>query len=222
MPVKDAETYRYNVLDVTKVWPHGDYPLQPVGQLILNRNPTNYFQEVEQAAFSPGHFVPGIEASEDKMLQGRLFSYPDTHRHRLGGRLYNTCVSSSMHRSSIYLVPLGRIVACLSISVGITQQSLFCLCPVLLSLSSTSVSLFLLNVSLPASPPFSYRPVGVFTSLPLSLVLLSFRSQLRPNPSECPSNVSPSGSAYPRRLYVRQWQLRISPQLRAKQRPWIR
>lgn len=84
MPVKEAETYRYNVLDITKVWPHGDYPLLPVGQLVLNRNPTNYFQEVEQAAFSPGHFVPGIEASEDKMLQGRLFSYPDTHRHRLG------------------------------------------------------------------------------------------------------------------------------------------
>ncbi|XP_026194387.1 peroxisomal catalase [Cyclospora cayetanensis] len=84
MPVKAAESYRYNVLDVTKVWPHHDYPLQPVGRLVLDRNPSNYFQEVEQAAFSPGHLVPGIEASEDKMLQGRLFSYPDTHRHRLG------------------------------------------------------------------------------------------------------------------------------------------
>lgn len=84
MPIKDAATYRFNVLDVTKVWPHKDYPLIPVGQLVLNRNPTNYFQEVEQAAFSPGHLVPGIEPSEDKMLQGRLFSYPDTHRHRLG------------------------------------------------------------------------------------------------------------------------------------------
>ncbi|KAL8272513.1 hypothetical protein Esti_003512 [Eimeria stiedai] len=84
MPAKDAESYRFNVLDVTKVWPHKDYPLVPVGQLVLNSNPTNYFQEVEQAAFSPGHLVPGIEASEDRMLQGRLFSYPDTHRHRLG------------------------------------------------------------------------------------------------------------------------------------------
>ncbi|KAL8439681.1 hypothetical protein Efla_004801 [Eimeria flavescens] len=84
MPLKEAEGYRYNVYDVTKVWPHKDYPLIPVGQLVLNRNPTNYFQEVEQAAFSPGHLVPGIEASEDKMLQGRLFAYPDTHRHRLG------------------------------------------------------------------------------------------------------------------------------------------
>ncbi|KAL8450920.1 hypothetical protein Emag_003026 [Eimeria magna] len=84
MPAKEAESYRFNVLDVTKVWPHKDYPLIPVGQLVLNGNPSNYFQEVEQVAFSPGHLVPGIEASEDKMLQGRLFSYPDTHRHRLG------------------------------------------------------------------------------------------------------------------------------------------
>lgn len=84
MPVKEAETYRWNVLDVTKVWPHEEYPLIPVGDLILNKNPENYFAETEQAAFSPAHLVPGIEASEDKMLQGRLFSYADTHRYRLG------------------------------------------------------------------------------------------------------------------------------------------
>lgn len=70
--------------DVTKVWPHSQYPLQPIGRMVLNRNPENYFAEIEQVAFSPGHFIPGIEASNDKMLQGRLFSYPDTHRHRLG------------------------------------------------------------------------------------------------------------------------------------------
>eukprot|EP01068_Selenidium_serpulae_P020993 Selendium_serpulae@DN94_c0_g1_i1.p1 len=84
MPESDALTYRYNVLDVTKVWPHADYPLVPVGTLTLNRNPENYFAETEQVAFAPSHLVPGIEPSEDKMLQGRLFSYPDTHRHRLG------------------------------------------------------------------------------------------------------------------------------------------
>ncbi|EGG16996.1 catalase [Cavenderia fasciculata] len=67
-----------------KVWPHKDYPLIPIGRMVLNRNPENYFAEVEQAAFSPSHMVPGIEPSPDKMLQGRLFSYPDTHRHRLG------------------------------------------------------------------------------------------------------------------------------------------
>lgn len=72
------------LLDVTKVWPHAQFPLQPLGRMVLNRNPDNYFAEIEQAAFSPSHTIPGIEASNDKMLQGRLFSYPDTHRHRLG------------------------------------------------------------------------------------------------------------------------------------------
>ena len=70
--------------DVTKVWPHAQYPLKPIGRMVLNRNPENYFAEIEQVAFSPGHLIPGIETSNDKMLQGRLFSYPDTHRHRLG------------------------------------------------------------------------------------------------------------------------------------------
>jgi len=84
MPEKDAENYEWNILDITKVWPHKDYPLIRVGKLVLDRNPQNYFAEVEQSAFSPSHMVPGIEPSSDKMLQGRLFSYPDTHRHRLG------------------------------------------------------------------------------------------------------------------------------------------
>ena len=84
MPEKEAENYRFDVLDVTKVWPHSDYPLIPFGKMTLNRNPENYFAEIEQAAFSPSHLVPGIEPSNDKMLQGRLFSYPDTQRHRLG------------------------------------------------------------------------------------------------------------------------------------------
>ncbi|KAF9966110.1 hypothetical protein BGZ70_003272 [Mortierella alpina] len=84
MNPKDAATYRWNPFDVTKVWSQKDYPLIPVGKMVLNRNPDNYFAEVEQAAFSPSHMVPGIEASTDRMLQGRLFSYPDTHRHRLG------------------------------------------------------------------------------------------------------------------------------------------
>merc|ERR1712062_783379 len=74
----------FNPFDLTKVWPHSDFPLIPVGKLTLNRNPRNYFAEVEQIAFSPAHLVPGIEPSPDKMLQGRLFSYNDTHRHRLG------------------------------------------------------------------------------------------------------------------------------------------
>jgi catalase len=84
MPATAATKYRFNPFDVTKVWPHRDYPLITVGRIVLNRNPENYFAEVEQAAFNPAHFVPGIGPSPDKMLQGRLFSYGDTHRYRLG------------------------------------------------------------------------------------------------------------------------------------------
>jgi catalase len=84
MTVEQAEKASFNPFDVTKVWPQGEYPLIPVGRLVLNRNPANYFAEVEQIAFAPSHLIPGVEASPDKMLQGRLFSYADTHRHRLG------------------------------------------------------------------------------------------------------------------------------------------
>jgi len=84
MPEADATTYRFNPFDLTKVWPHGDYPLIEVGILELNRNPDNYFAEVEQSAFNPANVVPGIGYSPDRMLQGRLFSYGDTHRYRLG------------------------------------------------------------------------------------------------------------------------------------------
>jgi catalase len=84
MPVADAADYKFNPFDLTKVWPHADYPLQRVGRLVLNRNPENVFAEVEQAAFSPNNFVPGIGPSPDKMLQGRLFAYADAQRYRLG------------------------------------------------------------------------------------------------------------------------------------------
>jgi catalase len=84
MPEAEAETYHINPFDLTKVWPHGDYPLIEVGELTLDRNPENYFAEVEQAAFEPRNVVPGMGFSPDKMLQGRLISYPDAHRYRLG------------------------------------------------------------------------------------------------------------------------------------------
>ncbi|MBW6517034.1 MAG: catalase [ANME-2 cluster archaeon] len=84
MTPEQAKDYRLDILDITKVWPHADFPPIEVGKLVLNRNPRNYFAEVEQAAFGPGNLVPGIAASPDKMLQGRLFSYHDTHLHRLG------------------------------------------------------------------------------------------------------------------------------------------
>jgi catalase len=73
----EAAGYRINPFDLTKVWPHADYPLIEVGRLTLNRNPDNYFGDVEQAGFDPGNFVPGVGPSPDKMLQGRLFAYGD-------------------------------------------------------------------------------------------------------------------------------------------------
>lgn len=84
MPETDAANYRINPFDLTKVWPHADYPLIDVGRMTLNRVPDNYFADVEQAAFDPGHMVPGVGPSPDKMLQARLFAYGDAHRYRLG------------------------------------------------------------------------------------------------------------------------------------------
>jgi len=84
MPEVQADSYYLNPFDLTKVWPHKDYPLIEVGVMELNRNPENYFAEIEQAAFAPANVVPGISFSPDKMLQGRILSYPDAHRYRLG------------------------------------------------------------------------------------------------------------------------------------------
>jgi catalase len=84
MPYDDARTYRINPFDLTKIWPHADYPLVKVGTMTLDRNPANFFAEIEQAAFEPSALVPGIGLSPDKMLLGRVFSYSDTHRYRIG------------------------------------------------------------------------------------------------------------------------------------------
>src|SRR6056297_500855 len=84
MPEKEAEKTPYNPFDLTKVWPHGDYPLIKVGEFELNKIPDNYFVYIENAAFSPSNVVPGIGFSPDKMLQARIFSYADAHRYRLG------------------------------------------------------------------------------------------------------------------------------------------
>lgn len=80
----NAQDYYFNPFDLTKVWPHGDFPMIDVGVLELNQNPHNYFQDIEQVAFAPAHIVDGIGYSPDKMLQGRLLSYPDAQRYRLG------------------------------------------------------------------------------------------------------------------------------------------
>jgi catalase len=94
MPEKEAGSYHLNPFDLTKVWPHKDYPLIEVGFFELNRNPENYFAEVEQAAFAPSNVVPGISFSPDKMLQGRLFSYGDAQRYRLGVNHHAIAVNS--------------------------------------------------------------------------------------------------------------------------------
>jgi catalase len=104
MPEKDAAKCPYNPFDLTKVWFHKDYPLIEVGVLELNRNPANYFAEVEQSAFNPANVVPGIGFSPDKMLQGRLFSYGDAQRYRLGVNHHlipvnrSRCPTHSYHR----------------------------------------------------------------------------------------------------------------------------
>ncbi|KAF6216199.1 hypothetical protein GE061_000539 [Apolygus lucorum] len=84
MTFEEAEVFRWNPFDVTKVWPETEFPLIEVGKMVLDRNPTNYFADIEQVGFTPSNMVPGIEPSPDKMLQGRLFAYTDTHYHRIG------------------------------------------------------------------------------------------------------------------------------------------
>ena len=102
MPEKEAGSYHINPFDLTKVWPHKDYPLIDVGMLELNRNPENYFAEVEQAAFSPANVVPGISFSPDKMLQSRLFSYGDAQRYRLGVNHHQIPVNAPKCPFNIY------------------------------------------------------------------------------------------------------------------------
>src|SRR5690554_4008129 len=93
MPYEDAKTYRFNPFDLTKIWSHKDYPLIEVGKITLNRNPENFFAQIEQAAFSPGNTVPGIGLSPDKMLLGRAFAYNDAQRNRIGTNFHQLPVN---------------------------------------------------------------------------------------------------------------------------------
>ena len=100
-----------------QTWPHAEFPLIPVGKLVLNKNPDNYFADVEQSAFDPAHMVPGIEPSPDKMLQGRLFAYGDTARYRLGVnhlKIPVNCPFKVTHKyfKFLYLVHLVQIKNC--------------------------------------------------------------------------------------------------------------
>ncbi len=102
MPEADAAKYEVNPFDVTKVWSHKDYPRIEVGELVLNRNPENYFADVEQAAFAPSAVVPGLGFSPDRMLQGRLFSYADAQRYRLGVNYHQIAVNKPVNDALHY------------------------------------------------------------------------------------------------------------------------
>lgn len=100
MTFDEAEKAKFHPFDVTKVWSQKEYPLIPVGRFTLDRNPKNYFAEVEQLAFAPSSLVPGIEPSPDRMLQGRLFAYGDTQRHRIGANFLQLPVNCP-YRTSV-------------------------------------------------------------------------------------------------------------------------
>ncbi len=131
MPEAEAANYRFHPFDLSKVWPHADYPLIDVGVLELNRNPENYHAEVEQSAFNPANVVPGIGFSPDKMLQGRLFSYGDTQRYRLGVNHAQIpvnkprCPVASFHRDGLMRVDgnYGSTKAYEPNSLGLWRES---------------------------------------------------------------------------------------------------
>ena len=102
MPYDEAKTYRYNPFDLTKVWPHADYPLVKVGRMTLNRNPENWFAQIEQVAFSPSNQVVGTGVSPDKMLLARVFSYPDAQRHRIGANFTHLPVNQPKVQVNAY------------------------------------------------------------------------------------------------------------------------
>ncbi|PMC15749.1 Catalase [Oligella urethralis] len=103
MPYEEARNYRFNPFDLTKTWSHKDYPLIPVGRMTLNRNPENFFAQIEQAAFSPSNLVPGIGLSPDKMLLGRVFAYPDAQRRRIGTNFHQLPVNQPKVPTNTYL-----------------------------------------------------------------------------------------------------------------------
>lgn len=104
MSEEQANNAKFNPFDLTKIWPHTDYPLIPVGVMTLNKNPENYFNEVEQAAFSPSNIVPGIGYSPDRMLQARIFSYPDAQRYRIGVHYQQLSVNKPIVEVNNYYV----------------------------------------------------------------------------------------------------------------------
>ena len=101
MTFEEARKVSFDPLDPTKIWPRDEFPLQPVGRFVLNRNPTNFFQETESVAFNPGTYIPGIEASRDRLLHGRIFSYPDSQRHRLGANFRHLPINRPLNFNAV-------------------------------------------------------------------------------------------------------------------------
>ncbi|AGF71333.1 catalase [Corynebacterium halotolerans] len=102
MPVEDAENYRFNPFDLTKTWSQKDYPLIPVGYFVLNRNPRNFFAQIEQLALDPGNLVPGVGLSPDRMLQARVFAYADAQRYRIGPNYQHLPVNQPVNPVNTY------------------------------------------------------------------------------------------------------------------------
>ena len=121
MTLEESKKLPFSIFDLTKVWPHGDFPLRHFGRFVLNENPSNYFAEVEQVAFSPSNTVPSMQPSNDPVLQSRLFSYPDTHRHRLGANFHQIPVNCPL--KSGYFAPQIRDGAmCVDGNLGSTPN----------------------------------------------------------------------------------------------------
>jgi catalase len=102
MPYEDAASYRFNPFDITKVWPHGDYPTIPIGRFVLDRNPENFFAQVTQAAFEVSNFVPGIGPSPDRMVLGRLLAYGDSARYRNGKNYLQLPINQPINEARNY------------------------------------------------------------------------------------------------------------------------
>lgn len=118
VPEADVPKYKWNLLDPTKVVSQQDYPLIKIGKIILNKNVDNYFAETEQSAFSPGNFVPGMGPTTDRILQARLFSYPDTHRYRLGGNFEQIPINCPYRANVVNCIRDGFMNVQTKISTG--------------------------------------------------------------------------------------------------------
>ena len=176
MPFEEARAYRFNPFDLTKVWPHGDYPLHEVGRLTLDRNPTDFHSEIEQAAFEPNNLVPGIGVSPDKMLLARVFSYADAHRARMGVNYKQIPVNA----------PRRRCTA--------TARTAPCGCTRSLTPSTRPIQRAVRRPTLSAIPTWSDGMLTVSSSMPRTRCAGTTTTGARPAPSCARSWTTRSGT----------------------------